>query len=245
MTWANRFRMWGGVLLVVVVVAALTLLFNQRQGQAESLSASVEAPTTMVSSGYGGIITKRLVSDGDVVAAGQDLFVVTSSRLQQDVAQGVRPGSTVAYRIDLSTGTITYKAVAAGYVTDIVGAEGTFVGDGNPLATIVNEDAKTVEATYRLSPLDYGRIDVGAPVAIHLPNNRIIAGKVSDVAVATDAGEAVPRVSVSSEELNSDGLGVPTRRGTPVIALMHLRDEGPLAGPTAAMFSFLTKIGLR
>ena len=82
-------------------------------------------------------------------------------------------------------------------------------------------------------------------MATHLPNNRVISGEVAGANVSTDAGEAVTRVTVTSEALNANDLDVLTRRGTPVLALMHLRDEGPLAGPTAPALAFLTKIGLR
>lgn len=245
MTWTNRLKMWGGALLVLVLCAGLTLLFNQRQTQAQSLSASVEAPVTVVSSAYGGIVTQQHVKEGDVVAPGQDLFVVTSAKLQEGVAQGVKPTPTVAYDVDTARGTITYKAVTGGQVTDVVVSEGSFVSDGSPLAELVTQSVKSVEAIYRLSPNDYGRIEVNAPVAIHLPNNQVIQGRVTGITVATEAGEAITRVTVASDELNADGVGLLTRRGTPVLALMSLRDDGPLAGPTSAMLAFLTKVGLR
>lgn len=245
MNWLNRLKLWGGVLLVLAVLAALTLLFNQRQNQAQSIDASIDAPTSAVASAFGGVVTDQLVEDGDRVTAGQELFVVSSASLQENLANGGRPGSTVAYEIDAEDGTITYLAASDGYVSDITGFEGTFVGDGSQLAIVVADASKTVKATYRLSPTDYGRIEPGASVSIHLPNNEIISGEVAGVDVTTDAGEAVTKVTVASDDLNDDALGVLTRRGTPVLALMDLRDDGPLAGPTDTVLSFLTKIGLR
>ena len=33
MTWSNRFRLYGGLILVIALVAGLTLVFNQRRSQ--------------------------------------------------------------------------------------------------------------------------------------------------------------------------------------------------------------------
>jgi hypothetical protein len=40
MTWANRFKLLFGLVAVVGIVAVLTLVFNQRQAQVMSASAS-------------------------------------------------------------------------------------------------------------------------------------------------------------------------------------------------------------
>jgi heme A synthase len=43
MTWINRLRLLGGLLGVIFLVAVLTLIFNQRQTKATSLSATISA----------------------------------------------------------------------------------------------------------------------------------------------------------------------------------------------------------
>ena len=43
MTWRNRFRMFFGLIFVVALVAALTLVMSQRKGETTSESASVVA----------------------------------------------------------------------------------------------------------------------------------------------------------------------------------------------------------
>ena len=45
MTWTSRFKLWGGVLAVLLVTALLTLLFNQRQNSVNSFTATVDAPS--------------------------------------------------------------------------------------------------------------------------------------------------------------------------------------------------------
>jgi len=244
MTWLTRLKMLGGILAVLALAFGLTLLFNQRMTQAHSLSASVTAPTFDVGSGYGGIVTEQLVKDGDPVTAGDVLFVVSSSSLQQAVSQGSAPGSTVAYNLDLETGTITYTAVSDGYVVDLAATHGSYVPDGAVLARVVSQQ-RAVEGFYKLSPVDYGRVEDGAPATIVLPNLQKLEATVESVQVETEDGEAVAVIRLTSDTLVDPALAALTRDGTPVTAQVTLRDDGILAGPTAAALAFLTKIGLR
>ena len=63
--------------------------------------------------------------------------------------------------------------------------------------------------------------------------------------VKWEDGQAVTNVTITSPGLDAESLGLLANRGTPVVAIMSLRDDGPLAGPTQAMLAFLTKIGVR
>ncbi|WP_028708858.1 HlyD family efflux transporter periplasmic adaptor subunit [Propionicicella superfundia] len=245
MTWSHRLKLSGGILVTIVVMAALTLLFNHREATVTSVTATVDAPVTTVGSGYGGMVTASFVTEGQDVVVGTRLFTVSSPSLLEALALGFRPPSTVAYDLDTRQGTVTYKAVTDGTVTDVTARPGTFVADGASLASIVANGERTVEAVYSLTPFDYGRIERGASVQILLPDNSTVQGRVSGVSVTTDAGEAVTKVVVDSDELISPARATLTRRGTPVVAILQLRDDGILAGPTDAFLHFLTKIGLR
>lgn len=241
----DRLRLWVGILLTLALMFALTLLFNHRQHTVASVSAVVDAPTSVIASAFGGVVTEQHVKEGQQVRKGDKLFVVNSSTLQQDVARGARPQSTVAYDLDLKQGTVTYKAVSDGYVTKVTTAAGGYVNDGAPLATVVGSGQRTVVATYRLAPVDYGRIIPGGPVRVFLPNNTKIDGTISDVVVTVEDGVAVTQVTITAPGLDPAQLGILANRGTPVDAVMQLRDDGPLAGVTQGLLSFLTKIGLR
>ena len=89
MTWTNRLRLFGGILGVLLVVAALTLVFNQRQIKVTSLDATVATDTYDVGAAYGGTVTKQFVNEGDVVAKGDKLFTLQSVPLQQDLSNGL------------------------------------------------------------------------------------------------------------------------------------------------------------
>lgn len=244
MTWINRLRLFGGILGVLLVVAVLTLVFNQRQTKVASLTATVATDTYDVGAAYGGTVIKQYVTEGDVVAAGDKLFTIQSVPLQQDLANGLDLRSSDAYDVDQEKGTLTYKATVAGQVTDLRAKLGNALGTGSPFAQISVVDSQYVEARFLLSPRDYERVQQGARVDLLLPNNQIIGGEVSTVEVTTDQAQALTEVRVDSPELTEPSLTTLTKPGTPVTATLQLRDDGPLAGVNDLVFDFLRQIGL-
>jgi multidrug resistance efflux pump len=245
MTWINRLRLFGGLLGVLLVVAVLTLIFNQRQTQVASLTATVAADSYDVGAAYGGTVIEQYVKDGDVVTKGQKLFTIQSVAYQQDIANGLEMRSTEAYNVNPKAGTLTYKATVAGQVDDLKAKLGNAVGTGSPFAQISVVGSQYVEAKYLLSPRDYERVQGGAPVSILLPNNSKVDGTVSTIEVATDQGQALTEVRVDSESLKDADLATLTKPGTPVVSTLQLRDDGPLSGVSDGVFDFLRQIGLR
>lgn len=245
MTWINRLRLFAGLLGVLLVVAVLTLIFNQRQTQTASLTATVTADSYEVGAAYGGTVIQQYVKDGDVVTKGQKLFTIQSVAYQQDIANGLKMRSTPAYDVDPKAGTLTYKATVAGQVEDLKAKLGNAVGTGSPFAQISVVGSQYVEAKYLLSPRDYERVQAGAPVAILLPNNSTVQGTVTTIEVATEEGQALTEARVESESLKDADLATLTKPGTPVVATLQLRDDGPLSGVSDGVFNFLRQIGLR
>jgi multidrug resistance efflux pump len=245
MTWTNRLRLLGGLVGVLALVAALTLIFNQRQTEATSLTATVASDQYVVGAAYGGTVTKQLVKDGDVVKKGQELFTIQSVPLQQDLANGLEISSSAAYDVDTEAATLTYKATVGGQVSDLRAKLGNSLGSGDDFAKISVTDSQYVDAQYLLSPGDYGRVSNGAAVSILLPNNQTLQGTVTTIEVATDSAQARTDVRVDSPELKDVELGSLANPGTPVVATVQLRDDGPLAGVSDVAFDFLRQIGLK
>lgn len=245
MTWKNRLKLLSGLLVLTVVMVALTILFNQRQARVASTAAVVEAPTAVVGSGYGGVVIEQNVVAGQQVKAGESLFVVASPDLLDDVSQGFQPPSTDAYTVDTTAGTITYVAVIDGQIQDVTAANGSYLQPGASLATVASDSPKTVLAEFELQPTDYGRVDEGAQVTLNLADNEQLTGTVEDISVVTEDDRALTTVRVDCPELSDAAYENLTRVGSPVQAVLSLRDEGILAGPTAAVQQFLVKIGLR
>ena len=245
MTWTNRFKLLGGLAVLTVLMCALTLLFNQRQARVASTSAVVEAPTAIVGSGYGGVVTRQDVVAGQEVRTGDELFVVASPQLLNDVSQGFRPSSTDAYTVDVSAGTITYRAVIDGQVQSVSATNGSYLQPGGSLATIASGSPKTVLAEFALQAADYGRLEEGSVVTLNLADNQQLTGTATDISVVTDDDRALTTVRVECPDLTDARYASLTRVGSPVQAVLTLRDDGILAGPTAALQQFLVKIGLR
>jgi multidrug resistance efflux pump len=245
MTWFHRIRLLGGMLAVLALVSVLVLVFNQRQARALSVTGQVVTAQYPVAAAYGGVVVSAKAAEGERVSRGDTLFTVTSPSLQSDLANGVQTTSGDAFDVDTDTGTVTYKALAPGRLTTVKAAVGAFVQNGAQLATIRAVGSEYATADFVLSPRDYERIEEGAPVDLRLPDNSTVEGAVDTVSVRTDAGQAVTTVKVASAALQAPQRADLAVSGTPVAATLHLRDDGPLAGPSDALTGFLLKVGLR
>ncbi|MET0975257.1 MAG: HlyD family secretion protein, partial [Leifsonia sp.] len=171
------------------------------------------------------------------------LFVVLSTTLQADLAEGLLKPETIAYSVT-SDGTITLTASVAGTVRDVTTERGSFAQAGQVLATIDRTGSLFVSAEFELTSRDYGRIEQGAVVEILLPDYRRITGRASSIQVATTDGSATTTVVVTSDELIDGGHNGLMSRGTPVSATLQLRNDGILAGASDGLFDFLRKIGV-
>ena len=246
MSFLNRLKLFLGIVLVILVLGVLTLLFNQRQNQVTSIAARVEAPRTVIASPYSGVVKEHYKNPGDSVSTGEKLFTINSN-LNDMIKLGINPTSTDAYTVEINSGTVTFKATVDGYLDNFTAVKGSYVNSNERLAEIVASTNKTVVATFQLNPSDYGRIEHDAPVAIHLPDGQLVEGQVLGVNIGTDeeTKKTITEVTVSSDRLQEEDLTLLTRRNTPVTAVMSLRDDGILAGPTQTLREFLVKIGLR
>ncbi|MFV0407730.1 MAG: HlyD family efflux transporter periplasmic adaptor subunit [Propioniciclava sp.] len=245
MTWANRLKLLGGILALTVLMCGLTLLFNQRQSRVASIAAEVEAPTASVGSGFPGVVINQQVVVGQEVNRGEELFVVSSPELLREVGRGLEPQSTDAYTLDLKAGTVTYHTIIDGQVQEIRAVNGSYVYPGASLATIASDSPKTVLAEFQLEPTDYGRVEKGAVVVLNLADDRQLVGSVSDIQVVMEGDQAITAVRIECDDLTDPAYSNLTRAGSPVQAVLTLRDDGILSGPTSAMKKFLVKIGLR
>jgi multidrug resistance efflux pump len=243
MTTANRFKLLAGLLGVLVLVGLLTVVFNQRQSQVSSISAAITAQSYPVGADYGGIVLDRLVDDGATVAEGQPILTIASPSLQADLAEGLVQPTTVGYQVS-ADGVITLAAPVAGVVNDITTERGSFVQAGQVLATVDRSGSLSVSAQLLLDPTDYGRVELGAPARIILPNNQVVEGTVADVAVEPAEGKAQTTVVITSTALAEEALSTLTTPGTPVTAVIELRDDGILAGVGDDLVGFLRTIGL-
>ncbi len=246
MTMLNRLKLLIGLILVVAISCSLILLFNQRQSRISSRQATVQAPVATVGAAYSGVVTALDVTNGKRVHKGDVLMTTVSQDLQQAVALGAHPASNIAFNVDIKASTITYKAAADGYVSGLEANVGSFVPAGAEIASVVSDGDRSVIGTFELDPTQYQRIEKGAPVEVLLPDNTRLSGTTTDIEVTTSAGSrTTTRISVACPDLADPRYQAMARLGSPVSAIVTLRDDGILAGPTDAFITFLTKIGLR
>jgi len=241
MTWTNRFKFSFGLIVVFAIVGAATLVFNQRQLRVDSETGAIAASTVQVVTDYPGFITDVSVKEGDQVAAGDPLFTLQSLQLQRDAAAGVVSNTREGASPD---GVLTVFATADGVVSDVLVEVGEYSQPGAALADVDETGTLFVEAQFKLSPLDFGRIEDGATVEYLLPNQQVLTGSVSTLEVETVDGEAVATIHVDAAGLvwgDQQGL---IQTGTPVEATLYLRDDGPLAGVSDRLKSFMHRVGL-
>lgn len=243
MTWGNRFRLFLGTIGVLVLVAALTVVFNQRQHSATSETATITAVDYPVGSTYPGTVTAVDVQEGQQVQAGDPLVSVRSASLLHDLRQGLVTAKSLGYTVSPS-GVIRFESAVDGTVHDLQVRPGMFVQAGAKLATVAKADSLTVAAKVSLTAADFGRLDRGARVDLLLPNQRTVQGRVGDISVATTGDRALADLEVTSSALSDGGDDGLIQSGTPVTATVHLRDDGPLAGVLDAGQGLLRQIGL-
>lgn len=243
MTWGNRFRLLLGAIAVLVVVAGLTLVFNQRQHSATSDTATITAADYPVGSTYPGTVTKVEAKEGQQVRTGDPLVSVRSASLLHDLRQGLVTVKSLGYSVS-PTGVIQFQSAVDGTVHGVLVRPGMFVQAGGKLLTVAKAGSLTVAAKVSLTPTDYGRLTRGAPVDLLLPNQTSVPGRVQQIAVSTVGDRAVAQIEVTSDKLTDGGDGGLIQSGTPVTATVHLRDDGPLAGSVDAGRALLRKVGL-
>ncbi|HEX4400797.1 MAG TPA: HlyD family efflux transporter periplasmic adaptor subunit [Galbitalea sp.] len=244
MTWANRFRLFVGLIAVIGIVLAATLVLSVRETEVASSSASVKAVSYSVGSDYAGTVVAEKVKTGETVKKGQPLMTIQSAALATAALTKGGVPTSEAYTV-APGGMLTLTATEPGEVATMGAHAGGFVSAGSQLATIDRAGSLYVQAQFHIDPYDFSRIEKGARVDLVLPNQQELTGAVSQISVTTTtAGAAHVRIQVSSRGLvlgKDNGLITP---GTPVDATLRLRDEGPLGGLRELFVSLLQKLHL-
>ena len=239
MTWSNRFRLLGGLLTVVVAVAAATFHLNDSQARVASHSAQVAAESYTVGTPYAGVVVEQLVEVDTVVAEGDPMFLVDSANLQRDLAQEVVPPRTVQEDID-SDGYLIVRATGAGTVTAVGGEIGTFVQDSTEMATVQRAGSAYVTAEYLLTPQQYARIGETPQATVVLPDQHQITGDITDISVEEQDGQSFVVVAVHSDELvDAEAQDRLVSAGAPVVADLHLDNDGVVTDLAATVKGYL------
>ncbi len=243
MTWPARLKLFIGLVVVLGIVGASTLVFTQRQNSALSSSATITAQEYTVGAVYAGTIVDQAVSVGDSVTTGQRLFTVRSPQMLRDIESGVISATDLDH-VDKTAGTYAVVSAVDGVVAAVTAPVGDFVAGGAEIAQIDKTGSMGVTAQFTLTARDYGRIAKGSAVDVQLPNDTTVSGTVDAIEVETVDGRAASTVTIASTDLAAEQIGGLYRPGTPVVATLTLRDDGPFAGVADAFHDFLLRMGL-
>ena len=241
MTWANRFKMFFGLITVVVIVAALTIVFSQRKGETASATASIEAIEYPVGTDYPGSVISQPVKAGDEVVVGDPIATIQSNTLLEQLADGATVASTGTYDV-FPDGTLTIKSTVNGIVDEVLVQQGGYAAAGSTIAQLSATDPLYVTAEYVLDPKDFARVEEGAVVAIELPNSEKIAGTVDSFEVDTVDGQARAIVKIMSTDLTYGSHGGLVAPGTPISAEMKLRNDDVLARLVGSVRDFASDL---
>lgn len=243
MTWGNRMRLLVGLVIVVAIALGATLVLSQRQAEVTSKSASIKALSYTIGSDYAGTVVTGKAKTGDTVKAGEPIMTIQSAALARDIQSKVVVPKSTAYKVGKS-GALTLLATQPG-VVDRLGAQvGGFVSAGSAVATVDRTGTFYVAAEFNLDPYDFSRIQSGATVDLILPNQQRLEGKVYRVRVTTVSGQAHASIEVRSDQLKQGAADGLVARGTPVEAVLHLRDDGLLGGLRENVLDLWHQVGL-
>ncbi|ANC32420.1 HlyD family efflux transporter periplasmic adaptor subunit [Isoptericola dokdonensis] len=243
MTWATRMKLAVGVVVILALCATLTLVLNRRLTQALSSQATIVSEEVAVGTDYAGTIVESFVDEGDAIEAGEPMFRLRSLVLAHDLSIGLVSKKAASYEVT-DDGEMTVVAPVDGVVAEIDATPGGFVQSGTVIATLYEEGTTRVDARLLLDPADFARIEKGTYVRIVLPDQSELPGEVDTIGVQNTRNRAEATVSVVSPTLTQQAAEALVLPGTPVVARVELRDEGPMAGPDLAFQRFLQRLGL-
>lgn len=239
MNFLTRFKYLVGILAVVGAVAALTLHMNTRISTVQDVSATVKSREYAVGTPYSGLVVGHYVADGDLVKAGDKMFVVKSNQLESDVAnEAIDPKNSP---FDIRDGNkLVIRATSSGKVVAARPLQGAFVTANTTLARVQVRGSGFVQADFRLTPKEYALMRHADRATITLPSQRRIEARITQVTVRTDGEQAQTRVHVEAPQLDNQGIFA---TGTPVDVQVRLRDDGLVHSVKAAVRGLLTPGG--
>jgi multidrug resistance efflux pump len=241
MTWKSRFRLFFGTIMVVALVAALTVALSHRKGEVEASSAAVDARTYPVGTDYPGAVLEQFVEAGDSVTAGDPVATIQSNDLVRDLNDDIVVATSDVFQINPDN-TLTVKSAVSGVVLSVDVRQGAYAPAGGSVATVASLDSLFVNAEFVLDPADFARIEQGAAVRVTLPNGGDLEGTVGQVEPTTVAGEAITVVEVIIDDERFTNQDEFIRPGTPVTAVMELRNDDVLANFTTGVRSLIADV---
>lgn len=219
MKLTRRIRLLAGCLLVALFVGLLFVRLNYTMSRVHSQSAKLRADTYTVGTEYSGTVLKQYTSEGSVVTAGEELFVIQSTVLASDLLTQQVSKSGLAFQLDANNN-IVLVASGDGIIKNIAYLQGSFVPANKEIATIAKANSLYIEATFQLTPSDYARIRSGNVVDVTFPDNSTRTAHV--FYAATVGSDKTVKTVIRARLQNSGNLQQNFTIDTPAAATLHL-----------------------
>ncbi len=231
-------------ILVITAVSGAGLVYSN--DQAHHLSADkAELVSSMYTIGtpFGGAAQSVSVENGALVEAGQEILRLQSATLQQARETARFNETGVGYRME-GVDVIVFTATAPGRIRGLDIGAGSFVSANTIMATVDIKDTLALSASFTMSPRDYARLSIGAPITVDLPDSTTVVAEVYDVEFrASTTDNAATVIKARSADLESRSTFT---SGAPVTARLKLdNDEDPGSWLSRQLRKLVTPDGFR
>jgi hypothetical protein len=224
MKFGTKLKFFFGIVMVILVVAALSIFLGASMSVVESSKATLDARARSIGTDYPGMVIKQNVEEGDTVEEGQVLFVIESTQLKEALNSSRVTRASLPFTLT-DEDDIELRANSNGKVDEISFREGSFVPTGAVVATFYAANSLFVTAHFQLSPPDYARINKTNRIELLFPDNTRKEATIKSVSLeSSEQADAVD--TVIEAQLNDADMGdFRFSAGTPVVVTLHLTQE--------------------
>jgi hypothetical protein len=224
MKFGTKLKFFFGIVMVVLVVAALSILLGASMSVVESSKATLDARARSIGTDYSGMVIKQNVEEGDTVEEGQVLFVIESTQLKEALNGSRVTRASLPFTLT-DEDDIELRANGNGKVDEILFREGSFVPTGAVVATFYAANSLFVTAHFQLSPPDYARINKTNRVELLFPDNTRKEATITSVSLESSENADTVDTVIEAQLDDADMDDFRFSAGTPVVVTLHLTQE--------------------
>lgn len=225
MKLSGKIRFFFGILFVVILVGALTLILNITMSTSSSKSAELDAQARSIGTDYPGLVVKQNVEEGQKVTENEVMFEIESQQLKTALASGAIKETDLPFTLNPTTKNIELRSTTAGVIDKISFREGSYAPAGGVVATEYVIDSLFVTAHFKLSPPDYARIEEDTPIDLLFPDNTKKEARVTSVTLESGTDKNSVDTVVKAKIVDADMSDFRFSVGTPVNATLHLKSN--------------------
>lgn len=227
-------------LAVLFVILAISAGYVAITSQVKSASQSIiSAQQYNVAVDYSGLISQKLVEEGEFVEKGQDLVHIKSSSLLEDLNEKRVTQSDLLYPLNEKK-ELVVQAQQSGKIKDSPFAKGSFVPANQTIFTIIDTKNPFAESMFDMSRDEFEKLSEQTVLEIELPNNRVVKSRITLIDIdldKKDTGDTI-RVKIKSELEPNGNLLI----GSPLTTRLYLEENTPVQRFISSLTNFKNRI---